>query len=216
MAKLGPLPDAPGVVKIRLLGKTAGNTNWANVMHAKVSGVLSFGTLSAASTTIRTAWTTNFAPLVCPTWSLTTVEVTDLTTRTGNQGTDNIVVPGSSSGVTGPASLAACLTLKIPNRYRGGHPRMYMGGVSTVKTTDGVTWAPGVASSYTAAGRAFLIAVNAITTGSTTWQLCAVSYYHKVGTAQAYKVPPDVYLISDIVCHNRVDSMRTRLGKETS
>lgn len=216
MAHLGPLPDVAGVVKIRLLGKTSGGTNWANVLHAKVTGVLSQTTLNTCATSIRGYWLSDLAPLIVPTWSLTTVEITDLTTRSGAQGTDTTGAAGASAGLTGPANLAACLTLKIPNRYRGGHPRMYLGGVPQTNTVDGVVWASGKATAYTAGGRAFLGHINALIVGSTTWQLCAVSYYHKVGGTEAYKTPPDVYIVSDIVCHNRVDSMRRRLGKETS
>lgn len=216
MAHLGPLPDAAGIVKIRLLGKTVGGTNWANVLHAQVTGALSTPTLNTVATSIRGYWTSDLAPWIVTGTTLTTVELTDLSTRSGAQGLDQVGAAGTLAGAPAGANVAACLTLKIPNRYRGGHPRMYLPGVGSAASINGVTWSTGVAGNYTTGGRAFLAHINALITGSTTWKLCAVSYFHKVGGIEAYKSPPDIYVISDIICHTRVDSMRRRLGKETS
>jgi hypothetical protein len=216
MAKLGPLPDVQDVVKIRLLGKMPGGTNWANVLHAQVQGVKSTATLNTCALNIRGYWSTDLAPLINLGVTLSTVEITDLTSRSGAQGVDTVGAAGTLSGVAAPNSVAACLTLKIPNRYRGGHPRMYLPGVNNVNVLNGSTWNTGVASNYTAGGRAFMNHINALIVGSTVWKLCAVSYYKTVGGAPAYKTPPEVYIVSDVLCHTRVDSMRPRLGKETS
>lgn len=216
MAQLGPLPDVAGVVKIRLLGKTGGGVNWANVLHAKVTGSLTQTTLTTCATSIRGYWASDLATLIASNTTLTTVEITDLTTRSSAQGTDLTGGTGTNANPAGPNSLAACLTLRIPNRYRGGHPRLYMPGVPTVAVSNGSVWAAGIANSYQTSGRAFMNHINALVVGGTTWQLCAVSYYKSVNHVQSYKQPPEVYIISDVVCHSRVDSMRRRLGKETS
>lgn len=214
MAKLGPLPDVAGVVKIRLVGKTSGGVNWANVMHAKVTGVLSTATLNTVATAIRGYWLSDLAPKIIIGNNLSLVEVTDLGSRTGNQGTDTTGGNGAQAATGAPSNVAVCLTLKIPNRYRGGHPRLYMPGVNNADASNGATLSTTAQNAYTAAGRAFLGHVNAIIVGATTWQLAAVSYYHTVNQVPAYKYPPDVYIISDIICRGRLDSMRRRLGKE--
>jgi hypothetical protein len=93
---------------------------------------------------------------------------------------------------------------------------MYLSGVNASVYTNGRTWTPTRQAAYQTAGRAFLAAINAMAIGSRTYQLCAVSYYHTVGGIQQYKTPPDVYPITDVVMHTRVDTMRRRLGKETT
>jgi len=92
---------------------------------------------------------------------------------------------------------------------------MYLPGVGMADILNGNTWNTGVATAYQTNGRAFMNHVNALITGATTWKLCAVSYYRTVNGVIQYKQPPEVYLISDVVMHTRVDSMRRRLGKET-
>jgi hypothetical protein len=216
MAKLGPLPDVAGVCKIRLIGQTAAGTPWVNVLHAKTTGSLTTATLNGVAAAIRPFWTGDLAPVMTTNTTLATVEVTDLSSRTGNQGLDQVGGAGASATTPYPANVAVALTLKIANRYRGGHPRMYLPGVPGNASSNGRTLNSTNQNAYTNAGRAFLTHINSLTIGSTTWALAAVSYYHKVGGIEAYKVPPDVYVITDIICHGRLDSMRRRLGKETS
>ena len=72
------------------------------------------------------------------------------------------------------------------------------------------------ANSYKNAMTAFLNTINASSAGGATWKLCAVSYYHTVGGVQAYKSPPEVYVITGVKMHTRVDSMRRRTGKEVT
>lgn len=217
MAKLGPLPNVAGVCKVRLIGTVNGKP-WVNVLHAQFTGgTAQVSDLATFATGVRTAWTTNIAPLCHNYTQLNQVEVTDLTTRTSNQGNDTTSVSGSGGAAISPNSLAACLTLKVVNRYRGGHPRIYLPGVPQANLAgDGATWSTGKASAYTAGGRAFRLAINALTAGSNTWSMCAVGYYVKVGGVETYRNPPIIYTITDVLCHNRVDTMRRRLGKETS
>lgn len=216
MTKLGPLPDVPGGVKIRLLGTMSGNAKWANVLHAKVSAPLTTTLANTAATAIKGYWASDLAPQIHNTVSLTTVEVTDISSRTGAQGTDTTGSAGTAALQVAPNSVAACLTFKIVNRYRGGHPRMYLPGVRQDWVINGSSWGSGVALAYQTAGRAFLAHINGMIAGGLVWQLAAVSYYHKVGGAEAYKPIPELYVITDVVVHSRIDSMRRRTGKETS
>jgi hypothetical protein len=216
MTKLGPLPDVAGVVKIRLLGTSQGGSKWANIMHAKVTGTIDTTGLNTAATAIGGYWLTRFGLLVGMNTTLTTVELTDLTTRSAAQGSSTVGWQGSGAGQLAPASVAACLTLKVPNRYRGGHPRMYVPSVLLSNIANGTVWASGAAAAYQAAGRGFRTDINAIIVGGTTWQLCAVSYYKSVNGQPLYKTPPEVYIVSDVIVHSRIDSMRRRTGKEVS
>jgi hypothetical protein len=216
MAKLGPLPDVANVCKVRLIG-TYNSVRWVNVMHLKfASSTVDATALATIATGVRTAWSTNIAPLCFNATQLQIVEVTDISSRTGAQGVDSSGANGSAIGGGLPNNVAACLTLKVGNRYRGGHPRMYLPGVPAGNTTDGHTWTSTAITAYQNGGRNFRTALNALTAGSTTWSMVAVSYYQTLGGSQAYKVPPGVYVITDVLCHTRMDSMRRRLGKEAT
>lgn len=216
MANLGPLPTVQNVAKIRLLG-TLNAANWANVIHIRYGAISpSPADMLTVATAVRTAWTTNIAPRVSTSVLLSTVEVTDLASRTGGQGVDSVGSVGTRAGTPTANSVAICASLKIQRRFRGGHPRMYLPGAVQADITAGRSWDPTYRSGTETALRAFRTALNAITAGSSTWTWVAVGYYHKVGGANAYKVPPDVDTIQDVVLHTRIDSMRRRTGKEVA
>lgn len=216
MAKLGPLPDVANVLKVRLIGQQA-SSPWVNVIHVSFTGAaMDQSSANSIATAIRGYWNTSFAPLFTTSSSLQTVEVTDLTSRTGVIGTDTTGATGSDATAIGSLAVAACLTLKVAKRYRGGHPRMYLAGVNATVYTNGKTWTSTRQNAYQSAGRAFLTAINAMIIGSRTYAMCAVSYYTSTNKVVSYKQPPQVYPITDVVMHSRVDSMRRRLGKETT
>lgn len=216
MAKLGPLPDVANTLKYRLIGQQAGSP-WVNVGHIFFTGAaMTQSDVNTIATTLRTSWGTRFASLFTTTSSLTTVEITDLTNRNSFIGTDTTTVNGTDATAIGSLAVAACLSLKVNKRYRGGHPRMYLAGVNATVYTNGKTWTGTRQTAYQTAGRGWLSDINAMTTGSRTYQLCAVSYFQTVGGLPAYKSPPQIYVVTDIVMHSRVDTMRRRLGKETT
>jgi len=74
---------------------------------------------------LKTAWTTNFAPLCHPQVSLTSVVVTDLSSPTGGQGTSTGAVVGTRAGTTLTSNDCFLVDFKINRRYRGGKPRQY-------------------------------------------------------------------------------------------
>lgn len=215
MAKLGPLPDVASVCKIRLIGQFYGNP-WVNVMYAKFTGgPLTQATLDAVSTAIRTAWVANMAPRYITNSGLVSVEVTDLTTRTSLQSTDVVGGLGTDATAGGSAATAICISLVNGKRYRGGHPRQYLSGVNASAYTSGKTLSGTVITNYKNSFTAFINAINALTNGGTTWAVSSVGFYHKVNGVQAYRVPPEVLPITGIKVHNRIDTQRRRLGKET-
>lgn len=216
MAKLGPLPDVANVVKVRLIGQSY-TRPWVNVFHMRYTGgTIDSVAMSSMATSIRTAWGTNMAARYITNSSLTSVECTDIASRTGAQGVDNTAVVGGDATAGAPLSAAVCISLVIARRYRGGHPRMYLAGVNASAYTNGNTLAGTVVTNYSNSFGAFRTALNALSSGGATWQMCNVSYYKTVGGAQVYKVPPDVDTITGIKVHTRLDTQRRRLGKEVT
>lgn len=218
MAKLGPLKDVPRTVKIRLIGQTYG-LPWVNIFHAQWAAggtVPDSAGLLTMCIALRTAWTTNFKPLAITNSGLSMVECTDISSRTGQQANDPTVVAGGDATSGAPASAAVVLSWTIARRYRGGHPRSYIGGLPVTVFINAHTIDPTKKASFGAAGVAWRAAIRSLGTMGNTWEMANVSYYHKVGGLQAYKDPPDVDVITGVKVHDRLDSQRRRLGKETS
>lgn len=218
MAHLGPLPDAARTVKVRLIGLNQ-TFPWVNVFHIQWNsgGVRpdSAG-LATMATNIRTLWTSAFAAQFITNSSLTTVECTDISDRTGGQGIDSTAVSGTNATAGASLSTAACVSWTINRRYRGGHPRTYLSGVDASAFTSGKLWTPAKVTAYTTAANAWRTGLEALTNMGNTWQMVNVSYYKTVGGLPAYKNPPDIDHIVGQKFHTRIDTQRRRLGKEAT
>jgi hypothetical protein len=217
MPRLGPLPDAPRTVKLRLIGQNQ-TFPWVNVLHIQWGSggaTPDSSNLNAMAIIIGIAWTARFAPLFITNSSLTNVEVTDISSRTGAQGNDPTNRPGTNATAGAPLSVAACISWTIARRYRGGHPRTYLSGVDASAYTSGKLWTGAKIIAYQAAATGFRSDINAMTVAGNTWALANVSYYQKVAGVVSYRVPPVVDLISGSKFHTRLDTQRRRLGKET-
>jgi hypothetical protein len=200
------------VIKIQFAG-TYGATKWVNVMHVKYTpGPPVQADMNSLANSLRTAWVTNLAPIMVSTVALSTVTLTDLSSLSGLVAANSAGGNGSVSPTTQlPANVAMVLSLKIARRYRGGHPRAYLPGMSQANTSNANQFGAGFVTSSTTSANAFLTAVNALTfTSMTTIALCAVSYF----SGHVLRPIPQVDLISSVLVHNRVDSQRRRLGKE--
>lgn len=207
------LPVAPNCLKIRWVGVN-GTSKWVNVFHAQfAAGTPTSTDLNTLSTSIRGLWSTNLAPLMSTGCNLVSTDILDLTTNVGNYGSNTSGVNGSlATGVAAPANVACCVSLKIALHYRGGHPRMYLPGVNTTHLTNPNTLTGTYTTAMQSAMTAVVNGINALTSTSTgALTMCAVSYWsHKVLRAQGVPYP-----ILAVTVHNRPDSMRRRLGKET-
>jgi len=219
MAKLGPLPTVPSVVKVRYIGLYQG-VAWINVFHLGYTGSApSPANMQAVATAAGTAWNTAIAPLVVSACQLQSTEVTDLSTRdtvpqlvtTAHSGTD------AQTGSLSANSVACVISAAPSKRYRGGHPRTYVAGVHMAHISSGHLWDPTWLATARTGATAWFNALSAITAGGSTYAPVCVSYFtHDTNHLPIYKVPPDVYPILSMTVHGRVDSMRTRLGKETT
>jgi hypothetical protein len=215
MARLGPLPNVANVCKVRLIGQFYGHT-WVNVMYARFTGgTINQAALDTFSSAIRIAWVANMAARYITNSGLTSVEVTDLTTRTGLQSVDSVGGTGSDATAGAPASAAICVSLVNGKRYRGGHPRQYLSGVNASAYTNGSTISNTVANNYKNSYTAFINAINALTTGGATWDVVSVGFYQSAAGVQSYRIPPEVLKITAVKVHTRLDTQRRRLGKET-
>jgi hypothetical protein len=83
MAKLGPLPNVAQVLKVRYIWDLGGQPG-INIFHVKFTGSIADQTAMATILSqLATLSTTNIKPNVTNQASLTTIEATDLGSRTG-------------------------------------------------------------------------------------------------------------------------------------
>jgi hypothetical protein len=205
------LPLAPNVLKVRFVGTTQARP-FVHVMHAQYSG----GTPAAAdcagiATAFRNAYNTNFAAAINNSTSITLVEVTDLASSVGNVGSNNTVITGTGGAATGVSvASAAVVSWKNALHYRGGHSRTYFPLRVSADVVSGNQLLAAYVTTLSNGAAAFVTALTNQTTGTLTWSLAMLSYYH----GHALRNPPISFVITGAQVHNRLDTQRRRLGKE--
>lgn len=115
---------------------------------------------------IGSAWESDIAPLVSSEWSLTLVDVEDISTEIGNHGSAAESHAGTRSGTAMPAQVAMNVEYDIARRYRGGKPRQYFPAGVTSDTADGGHWSAGFVTTVNSAVAAYYAAIEALSVGS--------------------------------------------------
>jgi len=205
-----PLPDAAAIVRVRVVGSVSGTT-FNNVFHLQYSGAApSVANLNALCTSVLTAWQTNFKSLCPSSVVLASADAQDLTNAAAATGLATDTTAGTRAGTAMPNSVAACITWKINNRYRGGHPRTYLPAGVIADITGGNRWADAFVTSAQTAAAAFLTAMNAISVGGATYKMVCLSYTRN----KVALVPPVPYTIQSSLVDHRPDTQRRRLGRD--
>jgi hypothetical protein len=205
------LPDAPGVIRLVHRGDLQGIT-YVNTMHILGSqGSYSQNDMQAIASAAHLAYSNAFIPQLNTGTSLQSTKAIDLTSRTAYWGEDTTPHTGTNVATVFPAnSVAYCISWNIHDRYRGGHPRLYLPGCSTTDFTVGRTLTNTKAQALDTAAQGYLTSLAAITTGGQTFLPVCVRYYSQHQLVS----PPYIRQIYDSTVHHRIDSMRRRTGKE--
>lgn len=190
---------------------TQSSFTWAVILWLKlVASSRSGADLSTLLGAIRSAWSTNMAPLYPSSCSVTEMKAVWIIPGGGEIVISNTsAVPGTKVG-TPMSTLASCAVLnwRIDQYYRGGKPRTYMPGLVNTDTTDNVhltTAALGTAQTQAAA---FLNAVNALTAGAiTSCSLGTVSFQQK----KQWRDAPVFYPYKGVTCRSVMGIQRRRL-----
>ena len=205
-----PLPDAAAIVRVRVAGVVASST-FNNIFHLQYSGAApSVANLNAVCTSVLTAWQTNFKALCPSSVVLSGADAQDLTNAAAASGAATDTTAGTRGGTAMPNSVAACITWKINNRYRGGHPRTYLPAGVIADIVGGNRWSDAFVTAATSAAGAFLTAMNAITEGGATYKLVCLSYVRN----KVRLTTPTPYTIQSGLVDHRPDSQRRRLGRD--
>lgn len=199
-------------------GLNQGHT-WANIFHLLYTGAAPTNVqLNGLCSNIANLWGTALARDVMTTTTLTQVIAQDLTNPSAATGIASSVKTGSSTATgTLPVNVALCITWKTAERWRGGHPRMYMSGLGQSLITNGNSWQGTFQTQVQADANTFHTGLNALTDGGDTWQHVCLRRQQTLvdGTHVAINPPRPVPILSGIV-DARVDSQRRRLGPDVT
>jgi hypothetical protein len=130
------------------------------------------------ATDIIGAFVTNLIPLINQDYSLSEVDVLDISSETGASG----VVPTSHAGTDSnpplPANCAMNVEFQIARRYRGGKPRMYLPPAGTEAMLNQDKFAPSYVASVSSGMQAFFTALAGFSVGAMgTLKHVNLSYY---------------------------------------
>lgn len=209
---MAKLPPAPSCVFVRVVGtESTSHRPWNNIFHLQYAGTVPTATtLNTAATQILAAYGAQFMPLMVNVYSLTEVQLADLTSDTAAIGSATGSTAGSVAGVALSINATAVVSWTIARRYRGGHPRSYIPGQQNSDIAAVNTWTGTYTTALNNAATAFRAALNGLSVSGTSFTMVAVSYYDaKVLRPQGVPFP----IIANAV-HPRVDSQRRRLGRE--
>lgn len=173
------LPPVNKVLRFTLRGLFGEDTDIINRWFMQYGGTAPTDTdLNNLAAAVLTEWAANMAAKVMAGYATQGVTIEDLTSSTAAVGLAVGTHAGTDTGVTLGAATSAVIQLKIARRYRGGHPRQYIAGISNAHLTTDQKWD---ATFATALANAFISWMNAITThiwsGGTSLTSVNVSYY---------------------------------------
>lgn len=152
------LPAAPRVIRVDFFQTIAANSRVRDRIFLQYSGALSNTDLATVLATISAAWATNISPLQENVATLNSIEGTDLSTASSAQAINSTSHAGTGAGAALPNGVAAIVKFKIARRYRGGHPRFYLGGLSATNVVNGEQIAATAITAIQAAFAAFIAA----------------------------------------------------------
>lgn len=205
------LPPVQSVARFAVNGTWQGQ-KFINVFHGQYSNVPGdAATMGQICLAVQTAYHNSFGALQGSDCITTTVQGIDLASRQGVISTGGNSLPGGSSFTSvNSVQIALCVSWTISDRYRGGHPRTYLPGLTSDALSSGHLITTQAQTLWQNAAAGFLTNFNAITAGASSWKLVCVRYF------SGHQLLPNPFVrpISGSAVHRRLDSQRRRLGKE--
>jgi hypothetical protein len=207
------LKPVPGVAKV-VLTLTAGGSNLQHVMHFAM-GVsprpFTLQEIQSVANNFSSKYRQFFLPVLGTAVTFVRTDAFDLIDETGAEASDLTTAAGGTTGTdTLPLNVAMCITWNIQNRYRGGHPRTYLGGLNQSRLGTLKQWNQTFATAVGTAANDFLEEINFLSIGGQPGRLGHVARY------RAKSELPEPFFIAwnSATVDLRVDSQRRRVGKD--
>lgn len=219
------LPDVPSVIRVRWIGTDAADTALGSHITFRYSGAApSSAQLAAIAPTWGNLWATNMAPVTDTGYTLTLLEIIDLSSSTSAVAEVSMTHAGTRVGAALPLNVAFNMAYITNLRRRGGHWRAEVrAGVQTDLATP-QTWSATFVTAFTSAWTGFIGGMQgSLWSGATSMAPVAVQYFGppnivktnasgRVKTVSSQLAVPNVFPISAFVGKTRLGSQRRRLG----
>lgn len=210
---MAPLPNVPGVIKVRVSGSIASAANWAVLDYWRFSGSSpSDSELGTFSGEISAAWLAHMSSQFPNAVLMTSVEVQDLTSATSAFGSDGTLRSSSGGSSVVPASVCLLESKRGALRYRGGHSRTYWPGLGPAGSlSDASEWGATQVSTFGSHLSDYLNAIIAAAAGHGFGPIQrSIVHYTGHATGVTYPFVEDV-LTSTL--ETKFASQRRRLGR---
>lgn len=209
-----PLRPVPGVARVVFRGQAV-TQPVVNVMHVLNGGgppgsAYTQSQIDQLAVSMASLFVGNLMPLTSTQYTALDCTATDLTSDVGVSSIAPMVGQGVGSGTSTPFSLAVVISWKIIRRYRGGHPRTYIGPPQQSSIASGTSFGTSFVTQVQNAATAFRGGVNGLVLGGSTQRLVCVHRYQG-----GVELPdPIVDVITGNSVDTRLDTQRRRLGRD--
>lgn len=207
---MAPLPDAAKVLRGAWQTTVEGQPN-LNIFHLKYSGA---GANQTDLDSITSQWAAIIAGFLHPQQHVDTLDVDltviDLTSHTALTSHLAQTGAGTHSGGASTASIACCVSWHVHRRYRGGHPRTYIGGIPLTGLATERSFATAYVNAVQAAAGGYITNTLSITAGAYGVTTPVSLSYFNGGALRVTPVTDDIIGSS---VNARPDSQRRRLGR---
>lgn len=207
------LLPAPGVIRFAIHQDLAGSPV-VNVIHARFappgSGGVTQSELDGLCVDMVNAWTARLMPHLVAQMSLRQVTGQDLTADTGVASSASSAAVGGIAANPLPANCALVVSWPEALRYRGGHPRTYIAGLTAGQQID----PRHVSVEYAGEIRDALNQIKADMHTVVHGGVAGVEFgaLHRVKD-KVNRNPPLFTPFGPATANTRIDSQRRRLGK---
>lgn len=157
------LPPVSKVVRVDHHFSDGGNPNVQIRNFFQYAGTLSTTDAATWLSNMITGLGTFMASFSQPTLTLVLSELTDLTSTSAAQVLNSTGTAGGAGAAPLTAGVALVIKKKIARRYRGGHPRVYLPGMSTTYLTSPIQWNSTSLANIVAGWTTFIAACTANT-----------------------------------------------------
>lgn len=207
---MAPLPPVPNVLRIAFEQSYENQPNLM-IFHAFYTGSgLNQTDLDTVAANLANSITSWCNPVQTNDCVNKTITLTDLSSDTGLVSVQPVSGAGTAGSSAVVANSAMCNSWHIHRRYRGGHPRNYIGGMDSSNFATERSFKTTVVTAQTARCQALLAAVPSDGTGAfDALELVNVSYF----SGGARRDTPVVDTLLTGTVNSRPDSQRRRLGK---
>jgi hypothetical protein len=127
-----------------------------NALWFTYTGTAAATDLNTLMGIVVSAWSANIAPHYSTNGHLVGVEITDLNSKTGAKVGETVSVAGTQAGNELTSGVAAVVSGKESDRYRGGHRRVYLPSRNGNDLADANTWSVAFQTAISAAWQAFV------------------------------------------------------------